>query len=109
MTSFPLLFKLHPMDDLLKFIPKTVDNVWKEIVTVATSHDVVSTNSVNANASEAPAMTLEDFLTKVGAVKEEDIRGVLPHKIRPRKPHPQDQAPIVAENTALQVNLKLVG
>jgi len=54
-------------------------------------------------------MILEDFLTKVDAVKEEDVRGALPHKIRPRKPHPQDQAPIVAENTALQVNLKLVG
>ncbi|KAK7363215.1 hypothetical protein VNO77_05348 [Canavalia gladiata] len=48
------------MDDLLKSI-KTVDDVWKDIV--AGSHD--------SNMNEE--MTLEDFLTKAGAVREEDV------------------------------------
>lgn len=71
--------------------------------------DDLLSSTLNANVDEALTMILEDFLIKVDVVKEEDVRGVLPHKIRPRKPHPQDQAPIAAENTALQVNLKLVG
>uniref|UniRef100_A0A5B6YRX2 Putative ABSCISIC ACID-INSENSITIVE 5-like protein 5 n=1 Tax=Davidia involucrata TaxID=16924 RepID=A0A5B6YRX2_DAVIN len=37
---------------------KTVDEVWKEIVA----------------GSREPEMTLEDFLTKAGAVREEDVR-----------------------------------
>ncbi|CAI9103939.1 OLC1v1002536C2 [Oldenlandia corymbosa var. corymbosa] len=43
---------------------KTVDEVWKEIVTGG-----------EAAGSKEPRMTLEDFLTKAGAVSEEDVRG----------------------------------
>ncbi|CAI9781790.1 unnamed protein product [Fraxinus pennsylvanica] len=41
---------------------KTVDEVWREIVVGG------------GNGGEEPAMTLEDFLTKAGAVSEEDVR-----------------------------------
>lgn len=44
---------------------KTVDEVWKEIVTGAGG----------GAGSKEPRMTLEDFLTKAGAVSEEDVRG----------------------------------
>lgn len=75
-------FSSMNMDDLLKNIypdsdhfpadhvagadpKKSVDEVWKEIV----NQPVVGT-------SAQPAMTLEDFLTKAGAVREEDMKGV---------------------------------
>ncbi|KAK7400255.1 hypothetical protein VNO78_11458 [Psophocarpus tetragonolobus] len=52
-----LLSDLHPMDDLLKSItPKTVDDVWKDIVAGA-----ATTSSADHNAD---TITLEDFLTK---------------------------------------------
>lgn len=44
---------------------KSVDEVWKEIVTGAGG----------GAGSKEPRMTLEDFLTKAGAVSEEDVRG----------------------------------
>ncbi|KAL6953316.1 hypothetical protein U1Q18_003130 [Sarracenia purpurea var. burkii] len=40
---------------------KTVDEVWKEIV-------------AGSGGDREPEMTLEDFLTKAGAVREEDVR-----------------------------------
>ncbi|CAH9082062.1 unnamed protein product [Cuscuta europaea] len=40
---------------------KTVDEVWREIVS-------------GGGGSRDPEMTLEDFLTKAGAVREEDVR-----------------------------------
>ncbi|THG10617.1 hypothetical protein TEA_024585 [Camellia sinensis var. sinensis] len=43
---------------------KTVDEVWKEIVE----------GSGGGGANREPEMTLEDFLTKAGAVSEEDVR-----------------------------------
>ncbi|KAI7978854.1 G-box-binding factor 4 [Camellia lanceoleosa] len=43
---------------------KTVDEVWKEIVE----------GSGGGGANREPEMTLEDFLTKAGAVREEDVR-----------------------------------
>ncbi|XP_014490053.1 protein ABSCISIC ACID-INSENSITIVE 5 isoform X2 [Vigna radiata var. radiata] len=90
-----LLSDLHhstSMDDLLKSITpsaaKTVDDVWKEIVAGAHPHHPAGTVSGDRNAATvnatatAPegyeAITLEDFLTKAGAVREEDVRGVLP-------------------------------
>ncbi|BAT74035.1 hypothetical protein VIGAN_01162100 [Vigna angularis var. angularis] len=88
-----LLSDLHhstSMDDLLKSITpsaaKTVDDVWKEIVAGAHPHHPPAAVSgdrnaatVNATAPEGyEAITLEDFLTKAGAVREEDVRGVLP-------------------------------
>ncbi|QCD84035.1 ABA responsive element binding factor [Vigna unguiculata] len=88
-----LLSDLHhstSMDDLLKSITpsaaKTVDDVWKEIVAGAHPHHPAAAVSgdgnavtVNATAPEGyEAITLEDFLTKAGAVREEDVRGVLP-------------------------------
>lgn len=50
---------------------KTVDEVWKDIV--------AGTESQREGGSELEEMTLEDFLTKAGAVREEDVRsgGVL--------------------------------
>ncbi|KAK4339970.1 hypothetical protein RND71_041432 [Anisodus tanguticus] len=42
---------------------KTVDEVWKEIIAGGGS-----------SSREEPEMTLEDFLTKAGAVTEEDVR-----------------------------------
>ncbi|KAL3515585.1 hypothetical protein ACH5RR_022487 [Cinchona calisaya] len=42
---------------------KTVDEVWKEIV-----------GGGGGGGREEPRMTLEDFLTKAGAVSEEDVR-----------------------------------
>lgn len=87
-SSLHLLTDLHSktfssmnMDDLLKNIysdadqfpadqvagdaKKSVDEVWKEIV-----------NQPVGGTSAQPAMTLEDFLTKAGAVREEDVKGV---------------------------------
>lgn len=75
-------FSSMNMDDLLKNIysdsdhfpadhvagadpKKSVDEVWKEIV-----------NQPVGGTSAPPAMTLEDFLTKAGAVREEDVKGV---------------------------------
>ncbi|KAL8097554.1 hypothetical protein AgCh_030613 [Apium graveolens] len=73
-------FSSMNMDDLLKNIysdsdhfpadqiagaKKSVDEVWKEIV-----------DQPVGGSSAAPAMTLEDFLTKAGAVREEDVKGV---------------------------------
>nr|KYP47911.1 G-box-binding factor 4 [Cajanus cajan] len=58
------------MDDLLKSITpaaKTVDDVWKEIVGGAAAHPAANDDTLQ--------MTLEDFLTKAGAVREEDVRG----------------------------------
>lgn len=49
---------------------KTVDEVWKEIV---------SGGDQRRTADGAEGMTLEDFLTKAGAVREEDVRGVGVH------------------------------
>lgn len=46
---------------------KTVDEVWKEIVTGGGGGG-------GAGGSREPRMTLEDFLTKAGAVSEEDVR-----------------------------------
>ena len=61
---------------------KTVDEVWKEIVvgivgtttTNADNHYKVEEISCNNGNNTAEEMTLEDFLTKVGAVREEDVR-----------------------------------
>ncbi|KAK1359320.1 G-box-binding factor 4 [Heracleum sosnowskyi] len=78
----PTPFSSMNMDDLLKNIysdsdhfpanhvavsdpKKSVDDVWKEIV-----------NQPVGGTSAQPAMTLEDFLTKAGAVREEDVKGV---------------------------------
>lgn len=64
-------FSSMNMDDLLKNIysdsdpKKSVDEVWKEIV-----------DQPVGGTSAPPAMTLEDFLTKAGAVREEDVKGV---------------------------------
>ncbi|RDY05362.1 G-box-binding factor 4, partial [Mucuna pruriens] len=76
-----LLSDLHPssMDDLLKSITpaaKTVDDVWKEIVAGGAHPHPAADNAADNEAIEE--MTLEDFLTKAGAVREEDVRGVLP-------------------------------
>lgn len=51
---------------------KTVDEVWKEIV-------------AGTAGNREPEMTLEDFLTKAGAVTEDDVR--IPVKIFFRIPH----------------------
>ncbi|KAJ7946667.1 G-box-binding factor 4-like [Quillaja saponaria] len=48
---------------------KTVDEVWKEIVAGSDQRHV----GMGEGLEE---MTLEDFLTKAGAVREEDVRGV---------------------------------
>lgn len=86
-SSLHLLAHTNPyssmnMDDLLKNIysdsdqfpadqvagsdpKKSVDEVWKEIV-----------DQPVGGTSAPPAMTLEDFLTKAGAVREEDVKGV---------------------------------
>ncbi|TKY59558.1 G-box-binding factor 4 [Spatholobus suberectus] len=85
-----LLSDLHPasMDDLLKSIApaaKTVDDVWKEIVAGAAHDDSAAADNANCGSEAAlEEMTLEDFLTKAGAVREEDVLvgGVLP------PPHP---------------------
>lgn len=61
---------------------KTVDEVWKEIVagtagttTNADNHSKVEEISSSSNGNNtAEEMTLEDFLTKAGAVREEDVR-----------------------------------
>ncbi|OMP14363.1 ABSCISIC ACID-INSENSITIVE 5-like protein 5-like protein, partial [Corchorus olitorius] len=47
---------------------KSVDEVWKEIV-------AGGPDQRQGGASEE--MTLEDFLTKAGAVREEDVRGAV--------------------------------
>ncbi|KAE8009103.1 hypothetical protein FH972_005557 [Carpinus fangiana] len=46
---------------------KTVDEVWKEIV--------AGSENQREGGGELEEMTLEDFLTKAGAVREEDVRG----------------------------------
>ena len=57
---------------------KTVDEVWKEIVagtaTNADNHSKVEEISSSNGDNTAEEMTLEDFLTKAGAVREEDVR-----------------------------------
>ncbi|KAL4614687.1 hypothetical protein ACB092_07G071500 [Castanea dentata] len=59
---------------------KTVDEVWKEIVagtagtTTADHHSKVEEISGDNGNNTAEEMTLEDFLTKAGAVREEDVR-----------------------------------
>nr|POE57342.1 g-box-binding factor 4 [Quercus suber] len=59
---------------------KTVDEVWKEIVagtagttTNADNHSKVEEISGSNGNNTAEEMTLEDFLTKAGAVREEDF------------------------------------
>ncbi|XP_027163718.1 bZIP transcription factor 12-like [Coffea eugenioides] len=47
---------------------KTVDEVWKEIVSGG------GAAAGGGGGSHEPRMTLEDFLTKAGAVSEEDVR-----------------------------------
>lgn len=51
-----------PADHVAAAGKRTVDEVWKEIV------------SGTVGSSSEPHMTLEDFLTKAGAVREEDVR-----------------------------------
>ncbi|XP_057421860.1 bZIP transcription factor 12-like isoform X2 [Lotus japonicus] len=72
------------MDDLLKSIytpskdikpPTSLDDVWRDIVAAGTT------------AIAAEEMTLEDFLTKTGAVREEDVRGLLPPPPPPPPSH----------------------
>ena len=58
---------------------KTVDEVWKEIVsgTVENHNQRPATNNTSSDSHQqqlAEEMTLEDFLTKAGAVREEDVR-----------------------------------
>ncbi|WCJ40090.1 bZIP transcription factor 12 [Euphorbia peplus] len=75
-------FSSITMDDFLKNIysyptptdpapaaefPKSADEVWKEIVAGAT---------LEQRREGIEGMTLEDFLTKAGAVREEDVRAV---------------------------------
>ncbi|PHT41640.1 hypothetical protein CQW23_20494 [Capsicum baccatum] len=57
---------------------KTVDEVWREIV------------AAGGGGSREPEMTLEDFLTKAGAVTEEDVRVpvIAPHPPPPPPPPP---------------------
>ena len=52
---------------------KTVDEVWKEIVTGGSDQRRAGAGEDGVPLEE---MTLEDFLTKAGAVREEDVRGV---------------------------------
>ncbi|XP_061373173.1 bZIP transcription factor 12-like isoform X2 [Gastrolobium bilobum] len=68
---------------------KTVDDVWKEIVSGG-SHPQRGADSGGDDDDDGgdggggeglEEMTLEDFLTKAGAVREEDIRGVVPSVI----------------------------
>ncbi|XVF45707.1 hypothetical protein PTKIN_Ptkin02bG0228200 [Pterospermum kingtungense] len=49
---------------------KSVDDVWKEIVAGGGGGD-------QRQGGPQEGMTLEDFLTKAGAVREEDVRGVV--------------------------------
>ncbi|XWS62557.1 hypothetical protein CRYUN_Cryun06bG0021400 [Craigia yunnanensis] len=49
---------------------KSVDEVWKEIV---------AGGGDQRQGGPQEEMTLEDFLTKAGAVREEDVRGVVNH------------------------------
>ncbi|XP_055816208.1 bZIP transcription factor 12-like [Solanum dulcamara] len=56
---------------------KTVDEVWREIVA--------------GGGNREPEMTLEDFLTKAGAVTEEDVR--VPVIAPPPPPPPATEAP----------------
>ncbi|KAK8626660.1 hypothetical protein V6N13_134293 [Hibiscus sabdariffa] len=48
---------------------KSVDEVWKEIV--------AGGGGDQSGEGQLEEMTLEDFLTKAGAVREEDVRGVV--------------------------------
>ncbi|KAK7368743.1 hypothetical protein VNO80_10773 [Phaseolus coccineus] len=114
LTSLLLSDLHHPtsMDDLLKSITpvaaKTVDDVWKEIVAGAHPHNPAANASgdgnganVNATAPESyEAITLEDFLTKAGAVREEDVRGVLPPSSSSPLPFP---LPLPAEGSSSSV------
>ncbi|KAG8655661.1 hypothetical protein MANES_04G058300v8 [Manihot esculenta] len=50
---------------------KSVDDVWKEIVAGGDHR-----RDENGGGGGIEGMTLEDFLTKAGAVREEDVRGV---------------------------------
>lgn len=59
---------------------KTVDEVWREIVA----------GGGGGGGSREPEMTLEDFLTKAGAVTEEDVRVPV---IAPPPPPPATGAP----------------
>ncbi|KAL3843724.1 hypothetical protein ACJIZ3_001127 [Penstemon smallii] len=52
-------------------VNKTVEEVWRDIVT---------------GGIAAPSMTLEDFLAKAGAVAEEDVR--VPHSVAMGQPAP---------------------
>ncbi|KAL3538588.1 hypothetical protein ACH5RR_001954 [Cinchona calisaya] len=53
---------------------KTVDEVWKEIVSGGGGGG-------GGRTDEPPRMTLEDFLTKAGAVSEEDVRVPVPQQV----------------------------
>ncbi|KAJ9189381.1 hypothetical protein P3X46_000685 [Hevea brasiliensis] len=52
---------------------KSVDEVWKEIVA---GGDQRREGNCGGGGGGIEGMTLEDFLTKAGAVREEDVRGV---------------------------------
>lgn len=61
---------------------KTVDDVWREIVAGTENRRQSGTGEEGNDTSAVgqPTITLEDFLTKAGAVSEEDVRagGVVP-------------------------------
>lgn len=61
---------------------KTVDDVWREIVAGTENRRQPGTGEEGNDTSAVgqPTITLEDFLTKAGAVSEEDVRagGVVP-------------------------------
>ncbi|CAJ1935958.1 unnamed protein product [Sphenostylis stenocarpa] len=100
----------HPtsMDDLLKSMTpsaaKSVDDVWKEIVAGAHPHHPTAAagdDNGGATASEGyETITLEDFLTKAGAVREEDVRGVLPPSSSASLPFP---LPLPAEGSSSSI------
>ncbi|KAK4739698.1 hypothetical protein R3W88_003395 [Solanum pinnatisectum] len=62
---------------------KTVDEVWREIVA----------GGGGGGGSREPEMTLEDFLTKAGAVTEEDVRVPVIAPPPPPPPPPATGAP----------------
>ncbi|KAJ4847369.1 hypothetical protein Tsubulata_018011 [Turnera subulata] len=55
---------------------KTVDDVWKEIVAGGADQRRAAAAAAAAGGATMEEMTLEDFLTKAGAVREEDVRGM---------------------------------
>ncbi|KAM3291144.1 G-box-binding factor 4 isoform X1 [Capsicum chacoense] len=64
---------------------KTVDEVWREIV------------AAGGGRSREPEMTLEDFLTKAGAVTEEDVRvPVIAPPPPPPPPPPSSSTEVLA-------------